>query len=149
MKIENSKLKIAKHDAFTLIEILVAIAIVGILAAVVMVSMQSYAKKARASRALAQASSVIPSLVSCAGNYSKDDVNFSGQICDSSANYGTWPTWPSSAYAVASNNPTPYYTSSSDWVFKVTVESGDAICCNSTMNSCGQPTVACDKNATW
>jgi prepilin-type N-terminal cleavage/methylation domain-containing protein len=134
------------NKAFTLIEIMVAIAIVGILSAVVLVSMQSYGVKARASRAMAQASSVIPSLVSCAGNVGNSAVQFSGYICGSSyQGYGSWPTWPNSSYGVVAPE---YWNSSSDWVFKVSVESGDAICCNSAMNSCGQPTT-CSATATW
>jgi prepilin-type N-terminal cleavage/methylation domain-containing protein len=128
---------------FTLIEIMIAIAIIGVLSAVVLVSMKSYGAKARASRAMAQASSVIPSLVSCAGN--GGTPSFSGQICSIGSGYGSWPTWPSSDYNVAASN----WTSSSNWYFKVSVESGqNAICCNSKMSSCGQP-ASCDANATW
>ncbi len=174
MKIENCKLpacrrvrKIAnkaftpapKHQArrelsdrriflvrgFTLIEIMVAIGIVGILAAVVLTTMSSYGKRARASRALAQASSVIPSLVSCAGNGGTPNLNGTGDLCSLSSSYGSWPTWPSSDYGVDGSN----WTSSSNWYFKVKVESGmNAICCNSKMNSCGQP-ATCDASATW
>ncbi len=177
MKIENCKLpacrrvrKIAnkaftpapKHQArrelsdrriflvrgFTLIEIMVAIGIVGILAAVVLTTMSSYGKRARASRALAQASSVIPSLVSCAGNGGTPNLNGTGDLCSLSSSYGSWPTFPS-GYGVATAEPTPNWTSSSNWVFKVS-SSGDSqsICCNSKMNSCGQP-ATCDASATW
>ena len=134
------------NKAFTLIELMVAIGIIGILSAVVLVSMKSYGAKARASRAMAQASSVIPSMVSCAGN--SGTPQFSGNICSGitgADKYGSWPTWPSSDYNVAASN----WNSSSDWYFKVSVESGqNAICCNSKMSSCGQP-ASCDANATW
>jgi prepilin-type N-terminal cleavage/methylation domain-containing protein len=144
-KIQNSR------SAFTLIEIMVAIAIVGILAAVVLVSMNSFADKARTTRALAQASSVVPSMISCAGN--GGTVSFAvGNICTvitGASNYGAWPTWPSSAYTVADNDPVPYYASSSDWVFRVTVDTGQTpICCNSAMNGCGQAS-SCDAATTW
>jgi len=125
---------------FTLIEILVAIAIVGILAAVVLVSMQSYGAKARLSRAMAQASSVISSLVSCAGN--GGTPSFSGQICSLGSGYGDWPTFPS-GYSVNSSD----WTSASSWYFSVTGES-QTICCNSKMNSCGI-TGTCDATTTW
>jgi prepilin-type N-terminal cleavage/methylation domain-containing protein len=146
MEIENWKLKIARKG-FTLIEIMVAIAIVGILAAVVLVSMDSFGGKARTSRALAQASSVVPSMISCAGN--GGTVSFSvGDICTGitgASNYGIWPTWPSSSYAVSASN----WTSSSNWYFSVSVDTGqDPICCNSAMNGCGQ-SASCDKDATW
>ena len=137
---------IKKASAFTLIELMVAIAIIGILAAVVLVSMQSYAKKARSSRAMAQASSVIPQMVSCAGN--GGTPGFSVNICSLGASYGTWPTFPSD-YAVASSSPTPNWTSSSNWVFKVSsTTDSQSFCCNSAMNSCGQP-ASCNASATW
>jgi prepilin-type N-terminal cleavage/methylation domain-containing protein len=151
MKIENCKLKIS-NKAFSLIEIMVAIAIVGILSAVVLVSMQSYGVKARAAKALAQASSVIPSMVSCAGNGGTPIFGASGtNICSvitGAANYGSWPTFPGD-YAVASGTPTPNWTSSSNWVFKVSsTADSQNFCCNSKMNSCGMPST-CDVNATW
>ncbi|MFH0929655.1 MAG: type II secretion system protein [Candidatus Moraniibacteriota bacterium] len=131
---------------FTLIEVMVAIAIIGILAAVVTVSMSSYGKKARASKAMAQASSAIPSMVSCAGNIGNSAVRFSGYICGSSnQGYGSWPVFPS-GYSVNASD----WTSSSNWYFRV-YSSADSqtICCNSAMNSCGQPSVACSATAIW
>lgn len=131
---------INKPKGFTLIELLIVISIIGILAAAVLVSLSSYGKKARASRAMAQASSVIPAMASCAGN--GGTPAFSGNICSIGVSYGTWPTFPT-GYGVATSN----WTSSSSWFFSVTGES-QTICCNSTMNSCGMP-AACDVNATW
>lgn len=144
MKIENCKLKIAKHDAFTLIEIMVAIAIVGIMAAVVLVSMNSFGAKARASRALAQATSVIPAMVSCAGN--SGTPAFSGDICSLGSGYGSWPTFPT-GYAVDNEDGDHDWTSASSWHFSVTGES-QTICCNSVMNSCGIISGTC-QDATW
>jgi prepilin-type N-terminal cleavage/methylation domain-containing protein len=131
------------NSSFTLVELMVVIAIIGILAGVVLVSMSSYGKKARASRALSQASSVIPSMISCAGN--GGTPAFSGNICSLSASYGTWPTFPT-GYSVAASN----WTSSSNWYFRVDGES-QYICCNSKMNGCGQVAnaAACTNIAIW
>lgn len=133
------------NKAFTLIELLVAIAIVGILAAVVMVQMSSYGKKARASRVMAQASSAIPSMVSCWGN--GGDVASGTNICSIGSGYGVWPTLPT-GYSYSGNSITKVQ-GVSPWVFSVTnTESAPTVCCNSKMNSCGQPS-SCDVNATW
>ena len=144
--IQNSKFKIQNsRKAFTLIEILVAIAIIGILATVVLVSMQSYGKKARASRAMAQASSVIPSMVSCWGN--GGDVTAGTNICSIGSGYGVWPTLPT-GYSYSGNSITKAQ-SASPWVFSVTnTESAPTVCCNSKMSGCGMPS-SCDVNATW
>jgi len=142
IKLCKSKKMLKKKVGFTLIEIMVTIAIIGILAAVVMVSMSSYAKKARASRALAQASSVIPSMISCWGN--GGTVNSSGQICSLGSGYGSWPTLPS-GYSFSGVTG----TSSSSFYFSVTGES-QTICCNSAMNSCGMVNSGvCNESTTW
>jgi len=143
--IQNSKFKIQNsRDAFTLIELMVAIAIVGILAAVVLVSMSSYGKKARASKVLAQLSSAIPSMVSCWGNgkFVKDPVDSGGAICREPgmggvdmASYGYYPNLSSgdlSSYSYGRIDMTK-----GSWHFGSENSTDDkAICCNMTMNSC-------------
>ncbi|MCX6766545.1 MAG: type II secretion system protein [Candidatus Moranbacteria bacterium] len=134
-----------KDKAFTLIEIMVAIAIVGILAAVILVSMNAYGAKARSSRAMAQASSALSAMASCWGN--GGDVVSGTNICSIGSSYGTWPTLPT-GYSYSGNSITKAQ-SVNPWVFSVTnTESAPTVCCNSKMNSCGQPS-SCDVNATW
>ncbi len=122
---------------FTLIEIMVAIAIVGILAAVVLVSLSSFGAKGRSAKALAQLSSAIPSMISCAGNKGWDSVNdasSNGNICGSDSNYGKWPqtTGDLGGYAYQSS-----IIDSSDWAIYLYKDSDNVrICCNSAMNSC-------------
>jgi prepilin-type N-terminal cleavage/methylation domain-containing protein len=86
-----------KNKAFTLIEIMVTIAIIGILAGVVLVSMSSYRDRARATAALQTLSSAMPFATKCALEGKK--LNFEGNgnatpkggtlICDGSS--GAWP----------------------------------------------------------
>lgn len=142
--IMDNKLR-KNSQAFTLIEILVAITIVAILASVVLVSMKSYAVKARSAKALGQASSTIPSMVSCWGNGGSVRSSGSGDICDIGPGYGAWPDLSTIGY---SYNSIPSAKSSS-WFFTV---AGDSltICCNSTMNSCGVlDSGSCDAAKTW
>lgn len=125
------------NKAFTLIEIMVAIAIVGILAAVVLVSMKSYGAKGRSTKALAQLSSAIPSMISCWGNAGTVNAPSSGgDICSLAASYGQWPATSGdlSSYSYGSS-----VSSKSSWYISLTSGSSDdnkRICCNSTMNSC-------------
>ena len=133
---------------FTLVELLVVIAIIGILAAVVLVSMSTFGKKARASRAMSQASSVIPSMVSCWGNVgtvqASSPTSGGGDICSLSTNYGKWPALPTNYIFSAVTG-----TTISSWYFSVTnTESSPTICCNSAMNSCGTP-ASCIATTTW
>ena len=145
------KNKKEKNKAFTLIELMVAIAIIGILAAIVLMQMQGYAKDARASKVLAQASSAIPSMVSCWGN--GGDVASGTNICSvitGAANYGAWPTFPAD-YAIDDGDGKSDWTSASSWFFSVVSDSDHddvTICCNSKMNSCGQP-ATCSATQTW
>lgn len=120
---------------FTLIEIMVAIGIVGILAAVVLVSMTSYRAKARSAKALAQLSSAVPGMVSCWGNSGTVNAPSSGgNICSLAASYGQWPQTAGdlSSYSYAGS-----VSSKTSWYVMLTSGTDDRrICCNSTMNNC-------------
>jgi prepilin-type N-terminal cleavage/methylation domain-containing protein len=159
-----------KNKGFTLIEIMVAIAIVGITSAMVLVSMNSFGAKARSSKALAQLSSAIPSMVSCWGN-SNDVKNPTsgggGAICKQKASdggaditsYGYWPSWTGDLddYGFNLSPGDTVLTSPSSW--KISVH-GDQfeLCCNAKMNSCGNigadlsgthAGAACSLASTW
>ena len=128
------------NTGFTLIEILVVIGIIAILAAVILVSMNGFAVKGRSAKALAQVSSVIPSVVSCWGNGGEVNtpsgtLNGNMSICkDKGASYGYWPQsigdlsnyWYGGPALVPDN-----------WVFGfVSNNDKKGVCCNSKMKSC-------------
>lgn len=141
---------------FTLIEIMVAIGIVAILAAVVMVSMNAFRIKGRSAKALAQLSSAIPSMISCWGNGGEvyipnkasgvsvtSDVN----ICSLGSSYGVWPRTESDLnnYKYEAGNEKSSCTEPSDtlcvdkagWYITLSNTTDKVrICCNSTMKSC-------------
>lgn len=120
---------------FTLIELLVTVAIIGILAAVVLVSMSSYAKKARSAKALAQLSSAVPGMVSCWGNGGTVSSPSGGSdICNLNSSYGQWPQ---TAGDLGSYSYGGAMTSRTDWYVMLTNGTDNQrICCNSAMNSC-------------
>ncbi len=82
-------------NGFTLVELMVAIAIIGILAAVVLVSLSGMRAKARAANALRAGDSILPAFVECSlrgqtiANYGNNQ-NGGQEIC--SASGFTWPS---------------------------------------------------------
>lgn len=135
-----------KNRAFTLIEILVAIAIVAILASVVLVSMTAFRSKARSAKSLGAMSSVVPAMVSCWGNGTTGtEVNApvanesgSSNICSLGSGYGKWPASDSGAGDLESYN---YSTTNpfdkSAWGLRFRSDTDDKqVCCNKAMNSC-------------
>lgn len=135
--------------AFTLIELMVAIAIIGVLSAVVLVSVKEYGQKARGSRAKAQASSAIFPLVSCFtnGGTKNDPATYGGNnICSYGSGYGTWPSTDAIKYSYSAVTG----SSAGSWFFVISSSAdGIYICCNSTMNSCGEvnSSAACNLSA--
>ncbi|MDD3487470.1 MAG: type II secretion system protein [Candidatus Moranbacteria bacterium] len=141
------------NKAFTLIEILVAIAIIGILAGVVLVSMKSYGAKARASKAQAQLASAIPAMISCWGNRGKvyqPDSDGGSDICSLGSSYGQWPSYVGDLSSYDYTSPKETVTTDPDycalgcidrdnWYVYVNSSSSNddrRICCNKKANGC-------------
>ena len=133
------------RKGFTLIEIMVAIGIVGILAAVVLVSLKSFGAKGRAAKALGQLSSALPAMYSCWGNNGEiKNPSFGGGdvICKIDGTpidgYGKWPSVGSgtdlSTYSYGGT-----ITDKLNWSVYLDSSSGNdnvRVCCNSAMKSC-------------
>lgn len=135
--------------AFSLIEIMVAIAIIGIMSATVLVSLKSFGARGRSAKALAQISSALPAMISCAGNQGNAGVNApslngTDDICNTYPSYGQWPKVGSgtdlstygytSGFASGSFNPTSWYV-----YLQSPNSSGNdnvRVCCNSAMKGC-------------
>ena len=154
---KKKKVLLASRQGFTLIELLVVIAIIGILAAVVLVSMKSFGVKGRSAKALAQLSSALSSMISCAGNKNWSSVNApsdSGNICGSDSNYGKWPDTSSgdiASYNYGTGGNVDVSSRTSWFLYLDSAStSGDnvRICCNSAMKSCKADVSSSTCNAT-
>jgi prepilin-type N-terminal cleavage/methylation domain-containing protein len=99
--------------AFTLIELLIVIAIIGILASVVLVSTRSGVDKAKRASALTTASSALPEIVACQDDGFGTNAWAAGggtKICNDASHTVTWPDTTSTGWtivAAASAVPVP------------------------------------------
>lgn len=140
LKTKNKKLKKAIYAGkrgFTLVELMIVIAIIGILAGVVTVSMKSSVDKSKRASALTSAASVLPELVTCA-----DD---GGVVSTPAANSDicTGPTGHENAHWPNINEKTGWaYGSTSgtlalgNYVFCLTKSSETSIRCSMAENGC-------------
>ena len=88
----KNKNKLQTKKAFTLMELLIVIAIIGILSGVVLVSTGSGVEKAKRASALTTAASILPELVACQDDGASVLAYASGgKICNDSGHSVTWP----------------------------------------------------------
>ncbi len=138
-----------KDKGFTLVELLTVTTIIAVLAAVVLVSMSVYRKRAREARVLGSISSAVAAMQTCwidGGEVNRPTANGNtggNDICDGRSSYGQWPRMGQiaglgdSGYASSFDPDDSDHISQSSWYVRVTLWDDTArICCNSALQNC-------------
>ena len=153
MKNKNNKppathYSLLTNKGFTLMELLLTMAIIAILAGAILISLSSQRKKANQAKLLAELSGVIQPMLMCkSDNEDIDSPNGSaggGNICQGESAYGTWPSTTSAGFG---NFVSPDDAGMNDgtWFFYVKETGANVyICCNSRSGRCKQVGAACN-----
>ena len=126
-----------KETGFTLVELLLAMAVISILAGAILVSISSQRQRAHQSKMLSELSGTIQPMLMC-----RTDNNSivrptggagGGNICSTGAEYGTWPS-------TSGNNFGNYGSADGNWDdggWHFYIDDGARrVCCNSGSGRC-------------
>ncbi len=137
----QKKARLRKKSGFTLVELLLVLAIITILAGIILVTVSSQRKRAHQAKAISELSAVIQPILMCRSDDETVNTPHStlggGNICGANNNYGTWPVPPT-----AGGFETPYEASDNagfeDGNWRICIDDGadTQICCNSTYSRC-------------
>ncbi|HHX58412.1 MAG TPA: prepilin-type N-terminal cleavage/methylation domain-containing protein [Candidatus Moranbacteria bacterium] len=135
------KIKIKKRRCgFTLVELLLVIAIIGILSGIILVGVTSYRKNARVTKVMAELGGQLQNITMCfSDDGSVGAPNGGSNICQGRSSYGKWPALLGD-WGYGSSE----FRSSSNWYFSASSSEDRAIiCCNSTYSKCGKVDGGC------
>jgi len=140
LRMENvsNKIKMIKNKkGFTLVEMLLAVAVLMLLSGAILVSVSSQREKARATRMLTELSGTIQPVYMCLADgglvNSPSGGTGGGNICSLSANYGSWPVRLSGFSSYVASNSGNF--SANTWYVYLN-GNGARICCNAHLSGC-------------
>lgn len=131
---KKQKFPTSNKQGFTLIEILLVIAIIAILASAILVGISGQRERARTSKVLMELSATLQPMMMCWSDSNSVDTtpNNNENICNGIPSYGTWPNLSSSGWSYNSQN-----INNITHIFTFTATNGsDSIRCSSTTDSC-------------
>ena len=139
---------LSSKEGFTLMELLLTMAIIAILAGAILISLSSQRKKANQAKLLSEFSGVIQPTYMCKSDGGQINApvgtNGGGDICDLSTNYGTWPD-TSNADFLNYVSPNDAGMNDGTWYFYAQENGANVyVCCNSRSGRCKQIGAACD-----
>ncbi len=131
------------NSGFTLIELMTVIAIIGILASAITISLGVQKKRATVNKVLTELSGVMENIYLCKsddGTVNAPDTSTNGgnDICDISGNYGKWPKIDDDKFTYVSSTTAEF--ANSKWFYQAKPDDStmETICCNSKSGKCGK-----------
>ena len=130
------KSKLIKSDyGFTLVELMTVMAIIGILATAIMVSLSAQKKRAEGNKALLELSDVMNKIYLCkSDDGTVNNPSDGGDICSLGAEYGFWPNLNYLGSGWSYGGGTNLDTSS--WFYSAFKDGVGVVCCNSKYTKC-------------
>ena len=130
------------NSGFTLIELMTVIAIIGILASAIMISLSVQKKRATVNRVLTEMSGIMENIYLCKsddGTIGNPGTHGLGNVCSLGPNYGTWPDVSDTVLGNGMGFSI-YHTNlnSGSWAYWASGTGTEVVCCNSKSGKCGK-----------